>query len=611
MASVRPSRYAASLVAGLLSISLALSCDDGSLPVDVGTPAPEQPADVTWFVESRARGLYDVQQVGGSTVVWDRNGVYHLNGTALDRVFDGTLNESTSMGRDGTFFSLSDHEVLRLDGDKWSAVGTFRFYGEFDGFGPVHAIDANTFFVVRIQYAMDIYQITELNRFNGTAWSSFYIGGINARNMWGTSGSSLFLAAAEGLYHCDGTNVVRMDGAGTSGFRLVSGSSATDVFAIRDDGAVVTFDGSTFTTLPMPPPGTLRSLRRIDGDLYAFGNRGACFRYSGGSWQSLGNGMADNLTGMTRTSEGGLVAVGDGGMLRFDGTRWLRTFGGAPITWRDIWVAESGDVYAGGDDGFLEVRRNGVWQPLHRLGFDVNAIQGRSASDFYAAGANGRIAHWDGISWTEVPTGVTAGLVSLWVGDGFVVAGGGNQVTLLLDGAWRRTGGTIASDFIITDVWASGPNDVYASGRIRFEYEGAVWHYDGATWSEVVSRRTGHLYTVWGTGASDVYAAGGGAPQDGPTRFWAGTIHHFDGTVWTRMTVTEDISGPNDVLGEPGGRVLGLTGDGLLAIENGKWIRKSPTGPDSDVGYERFSRAPDGDLYISGYRGIVRARLEH
>ena len=64
----------------------------------------------------------------------------------------------------------------------------------------------------------------------------------------------------------------------------------------------------------------------------------------------------------------------------------------------------------------------------------------------------------------------------------------------------------------IESVWGSGPGDVYAVGS-------TILHYDGTTWSPMVSGTSNWLHDVWGSSATDVLAVGE-----------YGTILHQDGT---------------------------------------------------------------------------------
>lgn len=69
------------------------------------------------------------------------------------------------------------------------------------------------------------------------------------------------------------------------------------------------------------------------------------------------------------------------------------------------------------------------------------AVAGSSAKDIWIVGSLGGMLHYDGQSFTQVPTGVTSNLYGLWV---------------------------------------NGPRDVWAVGDV-----GTVIHFDGTTWQTI------------------------------------------------------------------------------------------------------------------------------
>jgi hypothetical protein len=87
-------------------------------------------------------------------------------------------------------------------------------------------------------------------------------------------------------------------------------------------------------------------------------------------------------------------------------------------------------------------------------------------------GETGTILHYDGINWSAMQSGTSAGLLG---------------------------------------VWGSSATDVYAVGET-----GTMLHYDGVNWSAVESGTEVDLYGIWGSSSTNVYAVGG-----------QGTILHY------------------------------------------------------------------------------------
>jgi hypothetical protein len=151
------------------------------------------------------------------------------------------------------------------------------------------------------------------------------------------------------------------------------------------------------------------------------------------------------------------------------------------------------------------------------------AVAGRSANDVWAVGSyydtsdlsnqhfSTEIAHWNGSSWSVVPSPN--------------VTSAGEPATCWL---------TSVTAFASHDVWAVGYS---ALGTL-------AEHWDGAQWSIVPSPNTSaqqnQLFGVSGSAANDIWAVGSfydqtGGPSGGPL------IEHWDGMNWS---IASAIAGP-------------------------------------------------------------------
>ena len=114
--------------------------------------------------------------------------------------------------------------------------------------------------------------------------------------------------------------------------------------------------------------------------------------------------------------------------------------------------------------------------------------------------------------------------------------------------------------------WGTKSNDMFFVGN-----GGHIFHYDGTTFSDMVSNTTKNLGSVWGTSHNDVWACGFNSAT-GETE-----LLHFDGNFWTEnplaTTATAHLSGLDavwtcDSSGFPfvatsGSNVYRKTGSGL------------------------------------------------
>ncbi len=72
-------------------------------------------------------------------------------------------------------------------------------------------------------------------------------------------------------------------------------------------------------------------------------------------------------------------------------------------------------------------------------------------------------------------------------------------------------------------VWASSPTDVFVVGSVEGREAGAIFHYDGQTWSRMDTPAVEELRAVWGASPTDVYAVADDV------------ILHYDGPTWTKV----------------------------------------------------------------------------
>jgi hypothetical protein len=113
----------------------------------------------------------------------------------------------------------------------------------------------------------------------------------------------------------------------------------------------------------------------------------------------------------------------------------------------------------------------------------------------------------------------------------------------------------------VSSVWGSSPSDVFAVGT-----DGTILHYDGSTWSAMVSGTANDLYSIWGSSHSDIFAVG-----------WNGTILHYDGSAWSTMS-SGTTSNLADVWGSSPSDVFAVGWDGaILHYDGSTWSAMSST----------------------------------
>ncbi len=365
--------------------------------------------------------------------------------------------------------------TLHWNGSTWSRVPSPNPSSTYNYLHGVTAVAANDVWAVGEFNATGGNQQTLFLQWNGTAWVQvagdntgptgvqFFVSAVSAisgSDIWAVGNNSHTIAE-----HWDGTqwHIVSTPNAGIGNNVLngVSGSSSTDVwevgyytFGTWKQTLIQHWDGTRWRIVRSPNSGKriniLNGAKTISpSDAWAVG--------------SADSGVADQTT-LT---------------LHWDGARWTIVPSPSPGT----------------------------------LG--LNALYGvaaNSANDLWAVGsytnsgefAQTLIVHWDGASWSVIPSAN--------------VPGDNNE---------------------LYGVVALGPNDVWAvgyHGNAAFGFLTLVEHWDGFSWSIVSSPSPlgdDILYAISGTGTNDIWAVG--RSKNSFTFRTSTLIEHWDGSSWSQV----------------------------------------------------------------------------
>jgi len=279
------------------------------------------------------------------------------------------------------------------------------------------------------------------------------------------------------------------------------------------------WDGTTWSIVPSPNLGaTYNFLRTVvaaaSNDVWAVGGWGASGpvlrtlveHWDGTTWSivpSPNAGSSDNeLLGEALVSANDIWAVGnywDGSRARtliehWDGTAWT--------------VVPSPNV---------STYNNNLFSAAGRAGNDVWA-SGEACMAFGCGSSQALIEHWDGSSWSVMPSPATGGVRTHLVG-----------------------------------LAARADNNVWAVGRICLVAnctmaQSLIEHWDGSVWSIVPSPDPGSVFTeyraVVAVAPDDAWATGSYS-SDGTT--FGLPMVHWDGTSWTYVPVPNAGSVDNDL----------------------------------------------------------------
>ena len=124
-----------------------------------------------------------------------------------------------------------------------------------------------------------------------------------------------------------------------------------------------------------------------------------------------------------------VFVVGDVGVLQYSSGTWTALPISPPllpvacaVSPSHVWFAAAGNL----------LQWDGALVTAHPTTMTVNACWGTSELDVWAVGRGGRIAHFDGTSWSDVPSGTTANLVAVSGFSSTAVWIAGTDVVLML-----------------------------------------------------------------------------------------------------------------------------------------------------------------------------------
>ncbi|APR80349.1 Tryptophan synthase alpha chain [Minicystis rosea] len=303
--------------------------------------------------------------------------------------------------------------------------------------------------------------------------------------------------------------------------------SPTDVWAVGGLGTIVHWDGQGLSVVPS---GVTVQLTGIWGsaadDLWAIGHHGTILHYDGNAWLPVASPATGELVGITGSGPADVwIHAPTTGTLHYDGSQWSlgdAQWAIAPVSSNDVWsLPGTGNVKHDDGAGWTSTA-------LGSSSESFNATFVAGANDIWAvgqqsAGMLGFLAiarHYDGASWTLVPTsgmsGYENGLDHVWA------SATGDVWTIGFWGAYLRAAGSATWTL---QGFPTRPNDVRGSDATNVWIaggQGQMGRWDGATLAPI-TEPPASCWMVRGRSSSNVWAS---------CQRW---LEHWDGTSWARV----------------------------------------------------------------------------
>lgn len=248
--------------------------------------------------------------------------------------------------------------------------------------------------------------------------------------------------------------------------------SASDAYAVGDEGVALHYDGFTWSHITeleaLDAMSPLIGMWGVGDDLFVLASNRKVFMRKAGAWSEKSPASIRPLAAIGGTSANDVYAAGLlGEMWHYDGSMWSSVASGS-----------TSEVYAG------------VW--------------GSSASDVYVVGndgTNGIVRHYDGSTWTKIHTLANNPLLAVWgssAADVYAIGAPDTATPLAhYTSSWMNVTTTASGSAL----WGSGADDVFAAGP------SGIYHYDGVAWDDR-GTNTMPINAIAGSARNNVLAVG-------------------------------------------------------------------------------------------------------
>lgn len=355
-------------------------------------------------------------------------------------------------------------------------------------------------------------------------WSSPVPQGNPVRGLWATSANDVWAVGDYGaLMHYNGTTWQAVDSPVNDHLYAVWAGSASDIFAVGDGGRILRSTGGSFQSTTSPTTQPLYGVwgNSATDEVWAVGGGGTILKYdrAGGSWSGVSSPTTSQLNAIWGTAKNRVyVAANGGSVLRYDGTSWVLEMNTA-VSANLLGIGGDGSkVVAVGANGTIitSTAVNSWMNPMSGTTSTLQAAWGR-AGTYWAAGAGGVRLRDTGGGFSMVTNDGEAGAFYALGGSDAADVWAGGDGGLLTNYKTSWTAKPANPRQRIRAVYGFNSKNVWATGS-----GGLIMHYDGTAWTQVPSGTSQDLNGIWGASASDLWIVGNGR-----------TILRYDGKVWS------------------------------------------------------------------------------
>lgn len=454
-----------------------------------------------------------------------------VTGVTLNSVW---LAQSGEAWAGGTYTASGAPVVMRRNGIMWGPDLDFISMG-FSPSGQIHVVTGSSGSDVWAA-GYDAYSATGLvAHWDGATWARASlpaeVGTLNGLWMNGPGGASFLYRGGQNFASCSVgvTNPpsCTVEKFPMSGNTALWGTDSTNLWSVGYGGLVARGQlGRAWRSVSTRTTSALQSIwgSGLD-DVWAVGGV-TRLHYQKGDWSAAsemlsGTGASGSLRAIWGRSHDEIWAVGssttilkyDAAAGRFAADKERAMDLPATLQLMSLWGSSSGMTFAVGSDtnpaqsGPAVISRTAS-DPWSRRPLPDDALQplygvwGAAADDVWAVGGGGTILHFDGQTFSLVPSGTVSNLTTVWGSAANDVWAAGANTLLHWNGTtWSLD--TSGPPVSWSELWGTGPRDIWAVASSK------LLHYDGTAWSgALTSPFVPPLLSVWGSGPTQVFTVG-------------------------------------------------------------------------------------------------------
>ncbi len=299
--------------------------------------------------------------------------------------------------------------------------------------------------------------------------------------------------------------------------------SVNDIWAVGVAGTILRWNGTEWLRTESNTKNELTGIwGSAPNDLWAVGRNQTLLHWNGTSWSTVREGTLSSYSDIWGTGVSDIWVTNlQGGMVHFNGTTWTDVAG---PTIR-LLTGASGEIFGWASGIGMYRYSNGLWLLVPNSNTTIlnpNSMRVISSMDVWMVGTQGKVAHWNGSSWSDIPLGINANMKAVWSSgpDDVLVAGYNGEMRRWNGSNWsapQLNRYTDSNQF--EALVGTGPNDIWAVGSY-----GLIRHWDGVWWQTASGFRK-EIYGFWGSVPNQIWAA-----CTNGACFW-------NGTSWSRQAM--------------------------------------------------------------------------